>query len=111
MAKSNLFLNLVSFKGPIGPRGSPGICHIERCVDAVEQRVAAKEQVMKLKKAEVPEPIAFNVGLASNFSRTHQNHGIVVYDTSQLISRHGKPGGYDMRSGIFRAPEAGKCKL
>ena len=94
-------------KGPIGPRGPAGVCHIERCVDAVEARLAAKEQVMKMKQPEKPEPIAFNVGLEGNFTRTHQNHGIVVYDKAQLISKHGKPGGYDLRTGIFRAPEAG----
>ena len=65
---------------------------------------------MELKKSEENEPIAFNVGLASNFTRTHQNHGIVNYDQAILISRHGKPGGYDLRSGIFRAPEAGEQK-
>ena len=98
-------------QGPVGPRGPAGVCHIERCVDAVEQRLAAKEQVMELKKSEENEPIAFNVGLASNFTRTHQNHGIVNYDQALLISRHGKPGGYDLRSGIFRAPEAGEQNI
>ena len=72
----------------------------------------AKEQVMKMKaENEVEpedEPLSFSAGLGANFTRNAENHGIVVYDQIQLVSRSALPGGYNPETGIFVAPKDGE---
>lgn len=54
------------------------------------------------------EPLSFSAGLGANFTRNAENHGIVVYDQIQLVSRSALPGGYNPETGIFVAPKDGE---
>ena len=67
----------------------------------------AEEQKKEIAEQEV-EPISFSAGLSTNFTKNEQNHGIVVYDTLQLLSNSNTDFGYNNKNGIFIATEPGK---